>query len=53
MADWHVIVYDNTKKHGNILFDKHCIRVQEANDLIKKKKEEFPSPHYTVAKEKY
>jgi len=53
MADWHVVVYDNYKRTGNIAFDKLCLKVQEANALIEEKKIEFPKPQFTVVKEKF
>lgn len=52
-TNWHVVIYDNTKKTGNVVFSRQCFRVQEANALIAEKVIEYPKPQYTVVKEKF
>lgn len=53
MMNWHVCVYDNTKKTGNLVMQKKCMSVGEANTLMAEKKIEFPKPTYTVTKERF
>jgi len=52
-TNWTVVVYDNTKRTGNVVFNKMCFQVKEANALIEEKKIEFPKPQFTVVKEKF
>ncbi len=53
MQTWHVVVYNNTVKKGNLVLQKQCLSVKEANDLMEKMKEEYPKPTYTVTKERF
>ena len=53
MMCWHVVIYDNSKKKGNVLLQQKCFTVDEANKLLAAKKEEFPKPGYTVTKERF
>lgn len=53
MLCWYVCVYDNTKKSGNVILQKQCMTVGEANTLLAEKKIEYTAPTYTVTKERF
>lgn len=46
---WYVTVFEKSKT----IFQKQCMSVQEANELYKEKKAEFPTAPYIVLKENY
>lgn len=49
MKFWHVIVMEGY----TTIFDRKCLTVGEANELLKQKKEEYPAPRYAVTKENF
>jgi hypothetical protein len=49
MKTWHVIVAEGYKT----LFNKQCLTVEEANKLLKEKKEEYKGSEYRITKENY
>jgi hypothetical protein len=53
MMCWYVCIYDNTKKTGNMVMQKQCTSVAEANALMKEKAEEYKKPQYTITKERF
>lgn len=53
MLCWYVCVYDNTKKTGNMIMQKQCMTVKDANALLAEKKIEYSTPTYTVTKERF
>jgi len=49
MKFWHIVVM----KGYTTVFTRKCLTVAEANELLKAKKEEYPSPEYQVTKEHF
>lgn len=41
---WYVVVMDKYKT----VFQKQCLTVGEANDLLKEMKEKYPKPYYVT-----
>jgi hypothetical protein len=44
---WNITVFEK----GKTIFTKRCVSVKEANELLKIKREEYPSPPFIVYKE--
>jgi hypothetical protein len=49
MKFWYVTVM----KGYTTVFQRKCLTVGEANDLLKEKKKEYPAPDYMVTKENF
>jgi hypothetical protein len=49
MRFWHITVIQGY----NTIFQKKCLTVGEANELLKEKKKEYPVPEYVVMKENF
>jgi hypothetical protein len=49
LKSWYVTVMEGYKQ----VFQKKCLSVKEARDLVDAKKKEYPSPQYTVTRDEF